>query len=38
MKIAQMILAPIYKINFKIEDQLAFTARGEGGFGSSGTH
>ena len=38
MRIAQGILAPVYKAHFKRVDALELTARGEGGFGHTGTH
>jgi dUTP pyrophosphatase len=36
MKIAQMVVSPIYKAEFVKSDQLALSARGEKGFGHSG--
>ena len=36
MRIAQMVITPIYRTNWVEVDQLPETARGEGGFGSSG--
>lgn len=38
MRIAQMVLAPAYQAEFQIETTLATSARGEGGFGHTGTH
>ncbi len=35
-RIAQMILAPVVKMNFEETDNLPETIRGEGGFGSTG--
>ena len=35
-RIAQMVLAPVIKINFEETDELPETIRGEGGFGSTG--
>lgn len=37
MKIAQMVVKPIYDINIEEVEELSDTARGEGGFGSTGT-
>lgn len=37
MRIAQMVVAPVAKINLIQSDELTNTERGEGGFGSSGT-
>lgn len=36
MRIAQLVLCPIAKFNFKVVDQLSQTERGVGGFGSTG--
>jgi dUTP pyrophosphatase len=36
-RIAQLVIAPITQISWKIADSLPETARGEGGFGSTGT-
>lgn len=36
MRIAQMVIAPIYQAEFNKSKNLAFSARGEGGFGHSG--
>jgi len=38
MRIAQIVIAPVLKAEFLAEDTLASTARGEGGFGHTGTH
>ncbi len=38
MRIAQCIIAPVYKAHFINSNELAHTARGEGGFGHTGTH
>lgn len=38
MRIAQLILAPVVQAEFVIEEMLATTSRGEGGFGHTGTH
>lgn len=38
MRIAQLVVAPVVQARFVITDSLASTARGEGGFGHSGTH
>lgn len=35
-KIAQLVLTPIYKCVWDITDEISDTARGEGGFGSTG--
>ncbi len=35
-RIAQMIVAPVARASFELVDQLPQTARGEGGFGSTG--
>lgn len=37
MRIAQMIVAPIVQAEFALVDKLGETARGTGGFGSTGT-
>lgn len=37
MKIAQMIVKPIYEVNVVEVDELTDSERGEGGFGSTGT-
>jgi|TARA_B110001452_G_scaffold265521_1_gene270324 dUTP pyrophosphatase len=37
LRIAQMVLCPIAKVNFEEVKNLNETARGEGGFGSTGT-
>ena len=36
-RIAQLILAPVARVRFVEVDELAGTARGDGGFGSTGT-
>ena len=38
MRIAQLVLAPVYQANFIKEEELLSTSRGEGGFGHTGTH
>ena len=39
MRIAQLVLAPFCKADFIVEErELSLTARGEGGFGHTGTH
>lgn len=38
MRIAQLVIAPIYQAKFLIKGQLLSTFRGEGGFGHSGTN
>lgn len=35
-RIAQMIVAPVVQVAFQVVDSLSDTARGEGGFGSTG--
>lgn len=35
-RIAQMIIAPVVQVGFEVVDTLSDTARGEGGFGSTG--
>jgi dUTP pyrophosphatase len=35
-RIAQMIIAPVVQVGFEVVDALSDTARGEGGFGSTG--
>ncbi|MBL4612270.1 MAG: dUTP diphosphatase [Emcibacter sp.] len=37
MRIAQMIIAPVTQITWNVRDNLDETARGAGGFGSTGT-
>ncbi|WP_300280171.1 dUTP diphosphatase [Peptacetobacter sp.] len=37
MKIAQMVVKPIYEVNVLEVDELTDSERGEGGFGSTGT-
>lgn len=36
-RIAQLVIAPFYKVEFELADELSDTARGSGGFGSTGT-
>jgi dUTP pyrophosphatase len=38
MRIAQIILAPVYRAEFVEKEELVSTTRGEGGFGHTGTH
>jgi dUTP pyrophosphatase len=38
MRIAQIVLARVERGNFKLEESLVSTSRGEGGFGHTGTH
>lgn len=38
MRIAQIVLAPVFKAIFIREEALTVTSRGEGGFGHTGTH
>ncbi len=38
MRIAQMVIAKVYQAEFEVRTCLSETARGEGGFGHSGTH
>ena len=38
MRIAQMVIAPVFKIQFVKEESLTASHRGEGGFGHTGTH
>lgn len=38
MRIAQMVIAKVYQAEFEVRSSLSETARGEGGFGHSGTH
>lgn len=38
MRIAQIVLAEVVRAEFVVETALACTARGEGGFGHTGTH
>ncbi len=38
MRIAQFVLASVVQAEFLIEEELATTTRGEGGFGHTGTH
>lgn len=36
MRIAQIVLAPVYQAEFVVQELLSSTARGEGGFGHTG--
>lgn len=36
MRIAQMVVAPVFRVSFALVDELNDTARGAGGFGSTG--
>lgn len=38
MRIAQGVFAPVVRVTFVLQDTLEETARGSGGFGSTGTH
>jgi dUTP pyrophosphatase len=38
MRIAQIVIAPVYRATFLVEETLAETVRGAGGFGHTGTH
>lgn len=38
MRIAQMVLAPVFQAAFTFTEELAETSRGLGGFGHTGTH
>jgi dUTP pyrophosphatase len=38
MRIAQFVLAPVVQADFILQDLLAVTTRGEGGFGHTGTN
>ena len=38
MRIAQMIVAPVSRVTFQLAESLEESTRGEGGFGSTGTH
>ena len=38
MRVAQIVLAPVYRALFVMKENLATTARGEKGFGHTGTH
>lgn len=38
MRIAQIVLSPIVRAEFEIQESLAVTNRGEGGFGHTGIH
>ncbi len=37
-RIAQLVVAPVAQARFEVVDLLQPTARGEGGFGSTGRH
>lgn len=37
MRVAQLVVAPVNKIAWQVQDELAESARGDGGFGSTGT-
>jgi dUTP pyrophosphatase len=38
MRLAQLVLAPVWQAQFKAVEVLSTTERGAGGFGSTGTH
>jgi dUTP pyrophosphatase len=38
MRIAQMVIAPVIRVDVEEVDELSDTSRGSGGFGSTGTH
>jgi dUTP pyrophosphatase len=38
MRIAQLVLSPIFQAEFVLQEELTVTARGEGGFGHTGAH
>lgn len=38
MRIAQLVLAPVFQAAFVVQEHLSLTARGDGGFGHTGTH
>lgn len=38
MRIAQLVIQPVFRATFFKEENLIATARGEGGFGHTGTH
>ena len=38
MRIAQLVLAPVFQAEFVLKKSLQTSNRGEGGFGSTGTH
>ena len=38
MKIAQMVIKPVYMVDVEEVESLSDTSRGEGGFGSTGAH
>lgn len=35
-RIAQLVIAPVLRVEWQVVDELESTARGEGGFGSTG--
>jgi dUTP pyrophosphatase len=37
-RIAQLVVVPVLQVGFKLVDEFADSARGEGGFGSTGKH
>ncbi len=38
MRIAQLVIAPVYQAEFVLQEHLAVSSRGEAGFGHTGTH
>ena len=38
MRVAQLVLAPVFQAQFELKEELAHSARGEKGFGHTGTH
>ena len=38
LRIAQLVVQPVVRAEVVVKDELSETARGEGGFGSTGTH
>ena len=38
MRIAQMVICPVWQAKIEIEENLSETSRGEGGFGSTGVN
>lgn len=38
MRIAQLVVAPVTRASFILSNELSATTRGDGGFGSTGTH
>ncbi len=38
MRIAQLVLTPVFQALFIVQEKLSVTTRGEGGFGHTGTH